>query len=465
MKSAKLLTGLFAATLATQSFGAVFEITGATAFRKATIQSITALYVASGQPFRFAHNKVSTDYENADQITFEGTVNVAGLGAGTVIRCSFNGSIEGLRAIADSPASDPNFIKQSALTATAIVGGANEPLTLVSGQVPAAQLETAEAEIAFSDTNKAISPYASYPMAPTNASVGVVVFSMLASDGSTISNVTTQQYNSLLENGIVPKSVFTGDPADLSKYVICTGRNDGSGTRSSYLTEMGWGAANPVQQYLVVGSTSSSGTTPDRFTAVQRVPAGGLNIPVGSALATFDVDPGTAGIQAPSALATSASTVWGQDVNGNGGAFSGSVLRGHMALKGTGVRVFDTDGSDLYGATVEADLVTWLSLNDAVTARTNGARICAFNGVKLDDIALAGTTMSTADKNKVYYGAYSAWNFQQMVRRMDASSATVTLYDQIKNAIPTNLGSAGLTLGSMQVLRALDGGPISPKSL
>ena len=217
MKSANLLTGLFAATLATQSFGAVFEITGATAFRKATIQSVHALYTASGAPFRFAHNKVSADYENADFITFEGTVNVPGLGAGTVIRCSFNGSIEGLRAIADSPASDPNFIKLSALTLTAATPGANEPLTLVSGQVPAAQLETAEADIAFSDTNKAISPYASYPMAPTNASVGVVVFSMLASDGSTLTNVTTQQYNSLLANGYVPKSLFTGVPADASK--------------------------------------------------------------------------------------------------------------------------------------------------------------------------------------------------------------------------------------------------------
>lgn len=461
MKSTKLLTGLFAATLATQSFGAVFEITGATAFRKATIQSIHSLYVASGQPFRFAHNKVSADYESADLITFEGTINVSGLGAGTVIRCSFNGSIEGLRAIADSPASDPNFIKLSALTATAINGGANEPLTLVSGQVPASLLETAEAEIAFSDTNKAISPYATYAMAPTNASIGVVVFSMLASDGSTIDNVTTQQYNSLLENGYVPKSMFTGDPADLAKLVICTGRNDGSGTRSSYLSEMGWGVANPVQQYLVVGQSS----TLDRFTAVQRVPAGGLNIPVGSALATFDVDPGTAGTQAPSALATSASTVWGQDVNGNGGAFSGSVLRGHMVRKGTGVRVFDVDGSDLFGEEVQADLITWLSLNDAVTARDGGAKICAFNGVKLNDIATSGTTMSTADKNKVYYGAYTAWNFQQMVRRTTADSATITLYNEIKNAVPTNLGNAGLTIPAMKVLRALDGGPISPQEL
>lgn len=459
MKSTKLLSCLFAASaIVSQSYGAVFEVTGATAFRKATIQSIHALYVASGQPFRFAHNKVSADYENADLITFEGTINVSGLGANTVIRCSFNGSIEGLRAIADSPASDPTFIKLSALTAAATVGGANEPLTL---PIPGASLETAEAEIAFSDTNKAISPYASYPMAPTNASVGVVVFSMLSSDGSTIDNVTTQQYNSLLQNGIVPKSLFTGDPADLSSYVVCTGRNDGSGTRSSYLSEMGWGVANPVQQYLVVGQSSSL----DRFTAIQRVPAGGVNIPGGSDLALFDVDPNTAGFQAASALATSASTVWGQDVDGNGGAFSGSVLRGHMLRKGTGVRVFDVDGTDLYGEEVQADLITWLSLNDAVTARDGGAKICAFNGVKLSDIAVSGSTMSTADKNKVYYGAYTAWNFQQMVRRTTASAATVTLYNEIKNAIPNNLGNAGLTIPSMKVLRALDGGPISPAEL
>lgn len=462
MKSSKLITGLFAATaLVTQSYGAVFEITGATAFRKATIQSIHSMYVASGQPFRFAHNKASADYENADLITFEGTVNVSGLGPNTVIRCSFNGSIEGLRAIAESPTHDPDFVKLSALTVTPAVGGANQPLTLVDNKVPAEHLEKAEAEIAFSDTNKAISPYAAYPMAPTSASVGVVVFSMLASDGSTLENVTTQQYNSLLENGIVPKSMFTGDPTDLDKFVVCTGRNDGSGTRSSYLAEMGWGVANPVQQFLVVGESS----TLDRFTAIQRVPAGGVNIPAGSDLANFDVDPDSAGHQAASALATSASTVWGQDVDGNGGAFSGSVLRGHMLRKGTGVRVFDVDGSDLYGEDVQADLVTWLSLNDAVTARNGGAKILAFNGVKLNDIATSGSSMSTADRNKVYYGAYTAWNFQQMVRRTTADAATVTLYNEIKNAIPSNLANAGLTIPSMQVLRALDGGPISPKEL
>lgn len=457
MKPTKLLTGIFAATLATPAFGLTFEISGATAFRRGTIESIHALFVASGQPFRFASNRAGADYVNADLVIWEGTI--AGLPGTTIVRTSFNGSIEGLRAIAESPAADPPYYKTSVLTVTPVVGGAQEdgnPATpAVIDAVPTAgNTETAETEIAFSDTDKAISPYAANPM--VGSPVGVAVFALVVNEGSPINNVTVQQYNSLLANGNVPLSFFTGDPTD-TELVFCTGRNDGSGTRSSYLSEMGYGVANAVKQYLVVGSEGNF------ITALQEVPQGGVN--TSGSILSFDAQPGTAGFQAVFQETRSASIVWGNDVPGNGGAFSGSVLRGHLALRGDragGVTVFDPDGEDLFGAPQNnVSLLSWISVNDAVTARTNGASVVAFNGVGID-INGPSNTLSTTDKEKCYNGTYSPWNFQQMYYRFGSSAETITLYNLIFAAVPNNLGAAGLKTSDFNVGRADDGGTMNP---
>ncbi len=464
MKPTKFVTGLFAAAMVSPAFAQTptFEISGATAFRRATIESITSLFVNSGQPFRFGSNRAGTDYVNADLVIWEGKITGLNNSQTVIIRCSFNGSIEGLRAIAESPAANPSYFLPNVLTVAPAVGGAQE-----AGAIPTGgNTEPAETEIVFSDTDKAISPYAPFPM--DGDTVGVAVFGLVVNEGSPITNVSVQNYNSLLQNGRVPLSFFTGNPADTS-WVFCTGRNDGSGTRSSYLAEMGYGVSNPVQQFLVVSRDG------DEIRAIQRVPAGGTN----------DVDPNTTGVQLPPGSAirnfhdtvnpivqefTSRSIVWGNDIPGNGGAFSGSVLRGDLARKGTSVRVFDANGSNLFPtAQSNISLVSWISLNDAVTARDGGASIVAFNGYKLDvnadangNVVPGGIFMSNADKQKCYNGQYSAWNFQQMYRRFGADSNTVQLFILLRSNIPQNLGTAGLNVQNFKVGRAEDGGTMNP---
>lgn len=461
MKPTKLLSGIVAAAaLATPAFGLTFEISGATAFRRGTIESIHALYVNSGLAFRFGSNKIGADYVNADLIVWEGTI--VGLPGTTTVRCSFNGSIEGLRAIAESPAADPSYYKASVLTITSAIGGAQQDGDSVVAGIQAiptsGNTETAITEIAFSDTDKAISPYASNPM--QGGPVGVAVFALVANEASPINNITSQQYNSLLGNGNVPLSFFTGDATDTS-LVFCTGRNDGSGTRSSYLAEMGYGVANAVKQYLVVGQEGNF------ITALQEVPQGGVNNLTNTTLhiSNFDAQPGTAGFQAVFQETRSKSVVWGNDIAGNGGAFSGSVLRGHLALRGDlagGVTVFDPDGFNLFGAPqTNVSLVTWLSVNDAVTARTGLGKIISFNGVGID-VNGPSNTLSTTDKAKCYNGAYSAWNYQQMYRRFGSSTETVNLYNLLAASIPNNLGAAGLKSGDFNVGRANDGGAMNP---
>jgi hypothetical protein len=389
------------------------DITGATAFRAATLLSIKARFDASGVAYQYSHDQVAGGYSGATRAIFKGTF--PGVSGTTTIRTSFNGSVEGIRALVDSPASDASYYSNIAgnfVTAAAIGGG---------------------------ETNKSSTPYSGFSLQPANAACGVVVFTMLTNEGSTVTNVTSQQFRALMATGMQPLSLFTGNAAD-ETFVFGTGRNDGSGTRTTYLAETGYGITTPVKQFVTNVSTSTALST------IQMVPAGGVNTP-----------------SLPGQSASNASTVWGQNVDGNGGYNSGSTLRTDMGKTGASVTVLDETGADIFGEPVHADLVTFLSLNDAVTARGNGAVFCAYNGVKLDDIAAGGSTMSAADKAKVTSGLYTAWGYQQMYRRNDITSGdAVTVYNGIRNAIPANLGAAGIPISDMLVGREVDGGIVAP---
>jgi hypothetical protein len=450
----KSITGLLALSLTTPAFADVtVDITGATAFRAAALDTIRARYVASGQPFQFAHDQAAGGFNGATRAIFKGTF--PGVSGVTTIRTSFNGSVEGIKALVDSPASDPTYytdISGNLVTAAAVGGGETHTNTVGFAKTTAAS----QSEIAFSDVSKNSTPFASASLQPSNAACGVVVFTMLTNEGSPITNVTAQQFRALAAAGFQPLSMFTGNASDTTN-VFLTGRNDGSGTRTTYMAETGVGITTAIKQYVTVDSTSTA------LEAIQEVPAGGTNgspLPVGTDIRAY-VDGG----QTVTQLALNASTVWSQDFDGNGGYSSGSTLRTDMGKTGTsGVRVFDASGADAFGTTVRADLVTWLSLNDAVTARNNGAILCAYNGVKLDGIAASGTTMSAADKAKVTTGLYTAWGYQQMYRRGDITTGdAVLVYNGIKDNIGANLAAAGIALSDMTaVSRPNDGGTVAP---
>ena len=451
MKLTKYLAGFAAFAFASTSYADVtVNITGATAFRAASLLSIKAKYVASGQPFKFAHDQATTGgttYSGATRAIFIGTF--PGVTGTTTIRCCFTGSVEGVRALIPTVVDPlpPTYYQPGLLTATtATVSGAE---LAAQGTTGAAALGGAS-DIAFSDVSSSSTPYASSSLQPADPRAGVIVFTMLTNKGSGVTAVTAQQFRALLSRGFQPLSMFTGDANDNpasatpnpgARNVFATGRNDGSGTRTTYLAESGFGIANTVSQYVTNVSTSTTLTT------IQLVPAGGVNSPA-----------------LPGQSTASASTVWGQDVNGNGGYNSGSTLRSDMAKTGDAVTVLDSDGSDAFGGPVPVSLVTWLSLSDAVSARTNGAIFCAYNGVKLNDIAASGSSMSAADKAKVTNGLYTAWGYERMYRRNDLTNAdALTVYNGIKAAIPTNLGAAGIALTDMMsISRPADGGTVAP---
>jgi hypothetical protein len=418
------------------------NITGATAFRVATLDSIKAQFVASGQPFKFAHDRNAGNnqsFNGATRAIFEGTF--PGVSGTTTIRTSFNGSVQGLSALVNSPAADPTYLEPSVLDGiTPVVGGNNGGNGQGSTTSPTV---AAQSDVAFSDVSIAATPFAGNALQPSNPEAGVVIFTMIANEGAAgiLSNFNTQNFRALWGAGALPLSFFTGNAAD-TDYVFATGRNDGSGTRTTYLAESGFGVANTVQQYVV------GGTSGDTITAIYRVPAGGTS----------------AGLQAVTPALTlsanNASTIWGQDIDGNGGYSSGSALRGDMGRTSASTTVYDVDGSDLFGGPVNVHLVSWLSNGDAAGALINGAVILGYNGERLDDFATSGT-LSAADEAKITQGVYTAWSYQQMYRRGDITSGDkVTVYNNIKNNLV--LGVTGLSVNTMAVGRPVDGGVVVP---
>lgn len=436
MKYYHLVLGAAAAALVTSAHAAdtTIVLTGATAFRQAALDTIKARYVSTGQPFKFAHDKngaAGNEFNQSTRSIWIGTF--PGVTGTTTIRATFNGSVEGLNALV-SGTDTTTYLDVSVLNSTtAIVGGAE----VVSVNSPASV--SAPADLAFSDVSKNSTPFAATTFQPTSANAsraGVVVFTMIANEGAPagLNNVTSQQFRSLFGTGNLPLSIFTGTASDTAR-VFATGRNDGSGTRTTYLAETGFGITNPVQQY-VAGVTT--GTT---ITQIHRVPAGGFSASI------------------PGSNASNKSVIWGQDVDGNGGYNSGSALRGDMGKTSAGCQVLDTDGSVLYPAG-QIHLITWLATPDAALAAAAGGKVLAYNGVSITPTV---SSFSAEDKAKVTEGQYTAWGYERLYRRGALTSGDkVTVWTQIINNIGPNLGGNGIPIADMHVSRPSDGGVVGP---
>jgi hypothetical protein len=441
MKVKHIILGTMLAGIAASASAQTTEITitGATAFRTATLQAIFDAYDSVGNlgtDFYVCHSasgNTTSALTGSNQAVFKGTF--PGIVGTTYIRTSFNGSTEGLNAIAGN--NNPSFLQQSAVQNIAgIQGGVTSPT------------ETLRPKFSFSDVYQSTSPVDNVVLNPVGSSaVGIVTFCMIANEGAPadLTNVTVQQARALWANGIQPLSLFTGDPTDTS-YVFATGRNDGSGTRSAYLSEWTYGVANLVNQYIA----TKTGTTATTVTKITLVPANGL----GSG------NTETSG-------ASNASTLWGNTAVGNGGYSSSSSLRTLMGLTSANVTVYDGVNQEplLEGANI--NLITWLSSADSLLAATAGAKILSYNGVLVTPIDSSGSYLksgfSEADFKKIATGAYSPWSYQHLYYHGSLSANEQTWYDAMKNTwIPQGLQatSNGVRLGDISVSRPDDGFPI-----
>ena len=441
MKIKNLILGTmfagFAASASAQTTD--ITITGATAFRTATLQAIYDAYDSVGNlgtDFFVCHSasgNTTSNLTGSNQAVFKGTF--PGITGTTYIRTAFNGSTEGLNAIAGN--NNPAFLTQAAVNSatSSILGGVTTPT------------ETIRPKFSFSDVYQSTSPVDNEVLNPVGSSaVGIVTFCMIANEGapSDLTNVTIQQARALWTNGIQPLSLFTGDPTDTS-YVFATGRNDGSGTRAAYLTEWSFGVANLVNQYIAT-STGATGT----ITKITAVPANGLGT------GNFT----TSGV-------ANASTLWGNTNVGNGGYSSSSSLRTLMGLTSANVTVFDGESQTPVIENQPIQLITWLSSADSLVAATAGAKILGYNGVLVTPITSVGSYLSSgfseADFKKIATGAYSPWSYQHLYFHGSLSANEQSWYDAMKGTwIPSGLQttSNGVRLGDLTVSRPDDGFPI-----
>jgi len=441
MKIKNLILGAmfagFAASASAQTTD--ITITGATAFRTATLQAIYDAYDSVGNlgtDFFVCHSSsgnTTSALTGSNQAVFKGTF--PGITGTTYIRTAFNGSTEGLNAIAGN--NNPAFLTQAAVNSatSSILGGVTTPT------------ETIRPKFSFSDVYQSTSPVDNVVLEPVGSSaVGIVTFCMIANEGapSDLTNVTIQQARALWTNGIQPLSLFTGDPTDTS-YVFATGRNDGSGTRAAYLTEWSFGVANLVNQYIAT-STGATGT----ITKITAVPANGL---------------GTGNFTTSGA--TNASTLWGNTNVGNGGYSSSSSLRTLMGLTSANVTVYDGENQTPVVVNQPIHLITWLSSADSLVAATAGAKILSYNGVLVTPITSVGSYLSSgfseADFKKIATGAYSPWSYQHLYYHGTLSANEQSWYNAMKTTwIPSGLQttSNGVRLGDVTVSRPDDGFPI-----
>ncbi len=425
-------------------------ITGATAFRQATMQAIYNAYSsvgALGTSFNVCHDFTGNNLSQliaSNKAVFSGTF--PGVTGTTVIRTSFNGSTEGLNAIAGN--NNPTFLT---------VGALGSPGAVIKGSTTS-PTETLRPKFSFSDVYQSTSPVDNIVLNPVGSSaVGVVTFAMIVNEGAPakLTNATIQQTRALWAQGNAPASLFTGDPNDTT-LLLATGRNDGSGTRSAYLTEWTYGVANTVNQYVAI----QNGTTATAITGLTLVP-------IGSNLTNTNVPFRTG-------RSSDASTLWGNNAVGNGGYSSSSALRTLMGLVSTNVTVYDGESSTPVLENEAITLVTWLSTADSANAASAGARIIAYNGEKVTPLASTNPAnfnssgFSEADYNKIAQGAYSPWSYQHLYYHGSLSGNEGIWYNAMKSTwIPQGLQitANGLRLSDMQVSRPDDGFPIVPGAL
>jgi hypothetical protein len=428
------------------------EITGASAFRKASLEAIKTLYTTGGS-FKFAHSSSTGNLTSSTRAIFQGTF--PGVTGVTTIRTNFTGSVEGIRALAIGGNFNVTYLAPS------VLGNATNSSigTEVAG---VSTTDTAAvAELAFSDVSKDSTPLASYSNLDGGA-VGVVAFTMIANEGApaNLTNVSSKQFQALFKGGSLPASVLTGNASD-TRTVYATGRNDGSGTRTTYLAETGLGITATVQQYITNNSFVTANTT--SINKIYRVPVNGN----GNGTITH-LGGNRTGYTANGSIiggaTTDASTIWSQNLAGNGGYNSGSPLVAHLGYTSNNTEVVEVNGSTL-NAAGPITLVSSLATADAISAKALGAVILGYNGVKLDGIAGGASSLSVSDIEKITSGAYTLWSFQQLYKRSDITSGdTNTVYEAIRDGIPAAVTStsSGVTIAEMQVGREVDGGTVAP---
>jgi hypothetical protein len=397
----KLKSVMLAALLglgASASAQTVINITGATAFRSAMNSSIIEIL---GGPTVCKYAYVGTTGLSGSNVAiFEGSIG----GQPFIIRTSQSGSTQGVKDVVQQNTLS-TYLDVAATASDRVVGGA-----AISSSGKTA---SAIARFSFSDVDQSQSetPTPALPGAP----VGVVPFVFLANVGSTgITNITDQLHNAQWSLGELPKSMYTGNAADTS-IVYNTGRNNGSGTRATILSETRYGTFTNVVQWTTATTGGSEGT----------------------------------------------GTVTAIGTPNNGGYSSNSGVRSLLSRSSANVSVSG-------GTAGPITIISYLTLSDAtaisdvVGTPTSATVAAAGSSAYAIDLTYNGVPYS---ENNVKNGAYTLWGYQQFYGSVDITAGEQTFFNAFTTEIPDQLNplSTGIKISEMAVTRfGGDGGTVLP---
>ena len=400
-------------------------ITGSTAYRSAVHTAIQNIF---DSPPTFAFSNNSTSVGGANQAIFTGNISTLPYQIST----SWSGSEAGIQTVADAT-QNVNYI------ADGTVG------SLSPGTSVAAGSEAHHPDVAMSDTFQSTSQYngtfngvtyASLTESPGTSAghgspVGIVPFKWCASNGATITNITSQMCRMLYNGGKVPLALFTGLSADETKPVVTMGRNPDSGTRLTAFAESGIGALSTVKQFQPQDSASAL---------------------VKSTTATI-----------------TKFVVWpAETINGVGvGAFNSGYSSGGDLSKAMRAAISDpitvTIGATTRtysAATQPLTRIAYLGTGDAdsnlLNAGTPGPGVeLSYNGVLLGNVGGNYNTVTALTE-----GQYIFWGFEHLLYNASTIVAAVqTAADKLATQLHDT--NAVVLLSNMKVTRATDGANVT----
>ena len=290
-------------------------ITGSTAFRSNVHDACTKLFTSyteyTGTPSTGGDTKTGNA---AAQWTLTGTP-IAGIGvSGTfTIHALFTGSVQG--------------------SSTVQLG--NEKLYYLDSL---GHTTTNTPTIGYSDASTLVTPYPVDGVNFQEEQVAVLPFAMFRSPalaGTSVTNVTWDQFREIIANGRLPLSSWTGKASDQSTYVYLIKRTKDSGTLRTETAEAGYafGTGGTVYLYDVTNHVFYKGTN-----VVNGANGGGT---------TLAVSVGVAG--PPGNNNDNLSATWGPGYVGGGDI--GTVMKNTDAQNLSITMLSMSDGKSLTGAT------------------------------------------------------------------------------------------------------------------
>jgi hypothetical protein len=465
--AAAALLALSSASLASAQTG-TFHVTGSTAYRVADVTAEVALCGGSNAKATFYGSSLTgANYSVVTNST--GTLKFENY---------FNGSIAGDTALV-APVTLP-FPSATDFPPTATVTAGSAPASAGVAGTPA----TGGTAKAAPTNNSTLAPYATDPHAPdiafsdvffdtaqqilqnatpannntpsggtTGNIVGIVPFVFVTNASTDVTDITglsmdPQKFTFLWENGTAPLSFFTGKNADETKVVYAMGRDIDSGTRSTALSETGYGlngsqiVTTGVEQYYAFNNSTSA--TNDNNTA-NADPTGIAGF---SATSGVIGDDSTAGTTIGFLGLVPQESVPGDNYfmgEGDGGYFSGGNLATALSAKFS------------ISATV---VMTYLGVSDATTAlkstQPQTATLMAYNGY-----TFVPNSPSAANSSLIYEGQYTFWGYEHEYFTSTASTVAGDLKTELNTGID-ELSSNNVTFNSMEVSRQDDGQNVQP---